>query len=212
MRARPCNIPPLRVHRTTSGFLGVPQGTHLFRTTFTTEVPPSALYLYLYFIFLRDPAKAFNYSNLLVSGRFRKVSGSLSGSLHVNFSFVAVPEGSGRFPEGCPEACLVFVCVAAVPEASGRLPEACPEACQTASISCIPEASGRFPEVVPEGYKTPNMSLGPVSQTSLRAALLILKSIWLANQVGSFSCHARKQVKFPEAFRKVAGSFPEAYK
>ena len=119
------------------------------------------------------------------SGRFRKVSGRLSGSL---FSFCSC---------GC---------------SSGRLPEACPEACQTASISCIPEASGRFPEVVPEGYKTLNISLGLVSQTSLRVALLTLKSIWLANQLGSFSCHARKQVKFPEAFRKVAGRFPEAYK
>ena len=89
----------------------------------------------------------------------------------MNFSFVAVPEGSGRFPEGCPEACLIFVCVAAVPEASGRLPEACPEACQTASISCIPEAFGRFPEVVPEGYKTPNMSLGLVSQATLQVTL-----------------------------------------
>ena len=94
----------------------------------------------------RDPAKAFKYSNLLVSGRFRKVSGSLSGSLHANLIFVAVPEGSGRFPEGCPEACLVFVQKAAVPEA-------CPEACWTASIYCIPEGSGRFPEVLPEAVQ-----------------------------------------------------------
>ena len=59
------------------------------------------------------------------------------------------PEGSGRFPEacpeaytcmsfasqfqkvpeGCPEACLVFVQEAPFPEGSGWFPEACLEAC-----------------------------------------------------------------------------------
>jgi hypothetical protein len=85
-----------------------------------------------------------------VSGRFRKVSGSLSGSLHSICSFTAVPEGSGRFPEACPEACFVFVRILAVPEGSGRFPEACPEACLKTLISRIPEDSGRFPEALPE--------------------------------------------------------------
>ena len=76
------------------------------------------------------------------------------------------PEGSGRFPEACPEAyasipvssqfrkvserfpeaCFNFVCLAAVPEGSGRFPEACTEACLKTSLYRIPEASRRFPE------------------------------------------------------------------
>ena len=98
-----------------------------------------------------------------MSGRFRKVSGSLSGSLHVCYSFVAVPEGSGRFPEACPEACFSFLCIAAVPEASGRFPEACPEACLNLSIYRIPEASGR-----PTGRVTKHLVMvsGLISDTS----------------------------------------------
>ena len=91
--------------------------------------------------------------DLLVSGRFRKVSGSLSGSLRLLYSFIAVPEGSGRYPEACPEACFLFACMSAVPEGSGRFPEACPEACLKTLISCIPEGSGRFPEALPEGVQ-----------------------------------------------------------
>ena len=89
-------------------------------------------------------------SDLPISGRFRKVFGSLSGSLHVRCRFIAVPEGSGRFPEACPEACFIFVRMLAVPEGSGRFLEACPEACLKRSIHRIPEASGRFPEALPE--------------------------------------------------------------
>ena len=85
-----------------------------------------------------------------MSGRFRKVSGSLSGSLRSICSFIAVPEVSGRFTEACPEACYVFVCIPAVPEGSGRFSEACPEACLKTLISRIPEDSGRFPEALPE--------------------------------------------------------------
>ena len=97
---------------------------------------------------------------MLVSGRFRKVSGSLSGSLHVCYSFVAVPEGSGRFPEACPEACFIFVRMLAVPEGPGRFPEACPEACLKTSIYRIPEASGRFRKADRKGYRTSNDRLG----------------------------------------------------
>ena len=92
-----------------------------------------------------------NSLHLLVSGRFRKVSGSLSGSLRCFSSIIAVSEGSGRFPEACPEACFFFVCASAVPEGSGRFPEACPEACLNMSVYRIPEDSGRFPEPLPEG-------------------------------------------------------------
>ena len=65
--------------------------------------------------------------------------------------FIAVPEGSGRFPEACPEACFIFIYMPAGPEGSGRFPEACPEACLKTWICCIPEASGRFLEALPEG-------------------------------------------------------------
>ena len=88
--------------------------------------------------------------DLQVSGRFRKVSGSLSGSLRFHSSFVALPEGSGRFPEACSEACLFIFFIPAVPEDTGRFPEACPEACLKMSFSCIPEGSGRLPEALPE--------------------------------------------------------------
>ena len=91
-----------------------------------------------------------NSLDLLVSGRFRKVSRSLSGSLHLFHSIIAVPEGSARFPEACPEACFFFVCVSAIPEDSGRFPEACPEGCLNISVYCIPEESGRFPEALLE--------------------------------------------------------------
>ena len=111
---------------------------------------------YLYYDFLRDHVKGSISSDLLVSGRFRKVSGSLSGSLHCFHNFIAVPEGSGRCTEACPEACFVFVCISAVPEGSGRLPEACPEACFNSVVYCIPEGSGRFPEALPEGSQSTN--------------------------------------------------------
>ena len=91
--------------------------------------------------------------DLLASGRFRKISGSLSGSLHVFYNIIAVPEGSGRCPEACPEACCFFVWLSAIPEDSGRFPEACPEACLNTLIYCIPEASGRFPEDLREGVQ-----------------------------------------------------------
>ena len=104
-------------------------------------------------LFSRDHIKQSISSDLLASGRFRKVSGSLSGSLRFNSSFTAVPEGSGRFPEACPEACFFFVCVSAGPEDSGRFPEACPEACLNISVYCIPEDSGRLPEDLTEGVQ-----------------------------------------------------------
>ena len=90
---------------------------------------------------------------MLASGRFRKISGSLSGSLHVFYNIIAVPEGSGRCPEACPEACCFFLWLSAIPEDSGRFPEACPEACLNPLIYCIPEASGRFPEDLREGVQ-----------------------------------------------------------
>ena len=111
---------------------------------------------YLYYLFWRDPFTGPKCWDLLVSGRFRKVSGSLSGSLHCFHNFIAVPEGSGRCTEACPEACFVFVCISAVPEGSGRLPEACPEACFNSLVYCIPEGSGRFPELLPEGSQSTN--------------------------------------------------------
>ena len=67
--------------------------------------------------------------DLLVSGRFRKVSGSLSGSLHLFHSIIAIPEDSGRFAEACPEASL------------------------NTSVYCIPEDSGRLPEDLTEGVQ-----------------------------------------------------------
>ena len=85
--------------------------------------------------------------------KLQKVSGSLSGSLHSFYSIIAVPEGSGRCPEACPEACFFFVCVSAIPEDSGRFPEACPEACLNTSVYCIPEDSGRLPEDLTEGVQ-----------------------------------------------------------
>ena len=88
--------------------------------------------------------------DLLVSGRFRKVSGSLSGSLHV---FLQHHRSSGRCLEACPEASCFFVWLSAIPEDSGRFPEACPEACLNILIYCIPEASGRFPEDLREGVQ-----------------------------------------------------------
>ena len=110
----------------------------------------------LYYILGGIPITGRDPLDLLVSGRFRKVSGSLSGSLHCFHNFIAVPEGSGRCTEACPEACFVFVCISTVPEGSGRLPEACPEACFNSLVYCIPEGSGRFPELLPEGSRSTN--------------------------------------------------------
>ena len=95
---------------------------------------------------MRDPFERAKSSILLVSGRFRKVSGSLSGSLRSHDCFVAVPEGSGRFPEACPEACFLF----------------CLNVCSSGSFRKIPGSlSGSFFEHVdllhpgsfPEGYR-----------------------------------------------------------
>ena len=63
-----------------------------------------------------------------------------------------VPEGSGRVPEGLPEAGYLFLCYAAIPEGSGRFPEGLSEGCFGSSrYAAVPEGSGRFPEGLPEG-------------------------------------------------------------
>ena len=43
-----------------------------------------------------------------LAGRFRKVSGSLAGSLRSRDCFASVSEGYGRFPEACSEAWFLF--------------------------------------------------------------------------------------------------------
>ena len=65
--------------------------------------------------------------------------------------FAAVPEGSGRFPEGYPEGDVGICCFTAVPEGSGRFPEAFPEAYFDMRFY---RSSGRFPEGYPEGERT----------------------------------------------------------
>ena len=63
-----------------------------------------------------------------------------------------VPEGSGRVPEGLPEAGYLFLCYAAIPEGSGRFPEGLSEGCFVSSrYAAVPEGSGRVPEERPEG-------------------------------------------------------------
>ena len=72
---------------------------HIHMTSVKNLLLRNFLLCYLSF-FSSAPTKALDCSDLLQSGRFRKVSGSLSGSLHIISNLVAVPEDSGRFQKG----------------------------------------------------------------------------------------------------------------